>query len=270
LRAKNGLDNGVHFTDRLDLAEVAHVRLPQASEGMRTQIKRNDLLVTITGANVGKAAVVDAELTEAYVSQHVGLIRFVDSSPVQFAHICITAPEDGRKRLLASAYGAGKPGLNLQNLRELPIPLPPLAEQIEIVREVQNRLSAADRLGASLERQLARSSSTRQSLLRDAFAGHLVPQENSDEPASVLLERIRAEKARKEAEGKQRRRGAQLSMKKRHSMKEQPPSPESLPVAWERIGQQADARRLFDEAGFDSDHVVQFYEALRAGSCQEF
>jgi type I restriction enzyme, S subunit len=60
-------------TDKLDLTEVAHVRPSQASEGMRTQIKLGDLLVTITGANVGRAAVVDTELTDAYVSQHVGL-----------------------------------------------------------------------------------------------------------------------------------------------------------------------------------------------------
>ena len=69
-------------TDKLDISEVAHVRLPEASEGKRTQVKLGDLLVTITGANVGRAAVVEVPLTEAYVSQHVGLIRFVDTRPV--------------------------------------------------------------------------------------------------------------------------------------------------------------------------------------------
>lgn len=252
-------------TDKLDLAEVAHVLLPQASEGKRTQIKLGDLLVTITGANVGKAALVETELVEAYVSQHVGLIRFVDARPVRLAHIYITSPEDGRKRLLASAYGAGKPGLNLENLRDLPIPLPPVAEQSAIVREVRSRLSAADRLEAALEQQLSRAKATHQSLLREAFSGRLVPQEANDQPASLLLDQIRAERVRKDAERREARRKVQpATPEKRDSMKEEPPSPESLTAAWERIGRKVDARRLFDEAGFGPDSVVQFYEALRA------
>jgi restriction endonuclease S subunit/predicted ATPase len=252
-------------TDRMNLAEVAHVQPPQNSEGRRTQLQLGDLLVTITGANVGRAAVVDAEVTEAYASQHVGLIRFVDPRSVHFAHIYITSPEDGRKRLLALAYGAGKPGLNLTSLRELPIPLPPLAEQSEIALEVQRRLAAADRLDDALEHQLARAKTTQQSLLREAFAGRLVPQDANDEPASELLDCIRTERARMEAEYRKGRSRLQSPPhKKRDTMKEQPLPPKSLKVAWEKIGRTLDARQLFDEAGFGSDNVVQFYEALRA------
>jgi predicted ATPase len=252
-------------TDEVDLREVAHVRPPQASEGMRTQIQMGDLLVTITGANVGKAAVVHASLTEAYVSQHVALIRFVDTRIVPFSHIFIKSPEDGRKRLLGAAYGAGKPGLNLETLRELPIPLPSLAEQQEIVRDVENRLLAAERLHTALEQQLARARATHKALLREAFAGRLVPQEEDSEPASALLDRIRAEKSKNEAQHRQGLRAIrQTTQKKRGPMNGQPPSPKSLTVAWDRMGREADARRLFDEAGFGPDNVVQFYEALRA------
>jgi type I restriction enzyme, S subunit len=62
-------------TDSLKLDSVAHVELPPDSEGTRTRIYRNDLLVTITGANVTKAARVALDIEEAYVSQHVGLVR---------------------------------------------------------------------------------------------------------------------------------------------------------------------------------------------------
>ena len=252
-------------TDKLELEEVAHVRPPQSSEGMRTQIQPSDLLVTITGANVGKAAVVRAELAEAYVSQHVALIRFVDTQPVLFAHIYITSPEDGRKQLLGAAYGAGKPGLNLETLRELPIPLPPLAEQLEIVREVQSRLAAGDPLETALQQQLARARATQQFLLREAFAGRLLPPETDSEPASALLERFRAQQAQSKAERHHGRRATQsTAQKKRDSMKDEPLSPESLTVAWENLDRTVDARRLFDEAGFGPDNVVQFYEALRA------
>lgn len=249
--------------DKLNLSQVAHVQPPKASEGTRTQVKRDDLLVTIT-ADVGRAAIVEDELPEAYVSQHIGLIRFVDTRPVRFAHIYVTAPEDGRRLLLASAYGAGKLGLGLNNLRELPIPLPPLAEQVEIVREVQRRLEKADRLAAVLERQLARARETRQALLREALAGRLVAQDPNDEPASLLLEHIRASKIQEQAKQKSvlnaRRR---VKGTKGVTMKTSP-SPESLRVAWRTIGDQTDARRLFDAGGFAASQVIQFYEALRA------
>jgi len=70
-------------------------------------------------------------------------------------------------------------------------PVPPFQEQSRIIREVERRLAAAARLATTLNRQLDHASATRQSLLREAFAGHLVAQESKDEPASVLLDRIR-------------------------------------------------------------------------------
>ena len=150
-------------------------------------------------------------------------------------------------------------------MRSAPTPLPPLREQLEIVREVDRRLSAADRLAARLEKQLTRSREMRQTLLRDAFTGRLVRQDPTDSPASVLLERIRAEQLRSEAERKEVGRETRPSkMKEGDTMPQQPPSPTSLSAAWKNIGQKADARRLFDEAGVGPEHVVQFYEALRA------
>jgi len=242
-------------SDKLDLAEVAHVRPPQASEGRRTQIKLGDLLVTITGANVGRAAVVETELSEAYVSQHVGLIRFVDTRPVQIAHIYITSPEDGRKRLLASAYGAGKPGLNLTNLRELSIPLPPFAEQIEIVREVQGRLSAADRLDTALQQQLERARATRESLLREAFAGRLVTQDSNDESASLLLERIRATREA-QSEKMKGRRMSKSKVKAKTSGRR-----DLFSVLKENDGPMT-PEQLFLAAGFKPPQVDQFYREL--------
>jgi type I restriction enzyme, S subunit len=65
-------------TDRRVLDSAAHVRPPKNSEGSRTELHRGDLLATITGANVAKAALVNVDICEAYVSQHVGLVRLVD------------------------------------------------------------------------------------------------------------------------------------------------------------------------------------------------
>jgi type I restriction enzyme, S subunit len=181
-------------TDRLVLADVAHVMPPASSEGARTRLRQGDLLVTITGANVAKAALVDCEIEEVYVSQHVGMTRFVESMLGPFIHVYVTASSGGRKLLLEVAYGAGKPGLNLDNLRELHIPIPPLAEQEAIVELVEDQLSIIEHLEAGLDAKLKSAQALRQSILRDAFEGKLVPQDPNDEPAEELLKRIAAER----------------------------------------------------------------------------
>lgn len=84
--------------------------------------------------------------------------------------------------------------INLTKLRELPVPLPPAAEQRRIVAEVERRLSLVEELERDIEASLKRAERLRQSILKRAFEGKLVPQDPSDEPAGVLLERIRAER----------------------------------------------------------------------------
>jgi len=83
--------------------------------------------------------------------------------------------------------------LPLEKMQILPIPLPPLDEQHRIVAEVERRLSVIDELEATIATNLKRADRLRQAILKRAFEGNLVPQDPTDEPASVLLARIRAE-----------------------------------------------------------------------------
>ena len=80
-------------------------------------------------------------------------------------------------------------------LKTFEIPLPPLPEQQAIVSEVEFRLSVADEVEETITAELKRAEQLRQSILKKAFSGKLVPQDPNDEPASVLLERIKAEKS---------------------------------------------------------------------------
>lgn len=161
---------------------------------------------------------------------------------------------------------AGQYNVSLSGLANLALPVPPPVEQAEIVLQVERRLSAADRLATRLDQQLTRARAMRESLLRDAFAGRLVPQDRRDEPASGLLDRIRSERSRVETEQRGARRGRRgkpkTSMK--NAMKQSSLTPAALAAAFARIGERADARRLFDEAGCGPDHVTSFYETLRA------
>jgi type I restriction enzyme S subunit len=80
-------------------------------------------------------------------------------------------------------------------LSEFELPLPPLAEQHRIVAEVERRLSIIEEIEAVINANMKRAERMRQAILKRAFEGKLVAQDPSDEPASVLLERIRAERA---------------------------------------------------------------------------
>ena len=84
--------------------------------------------------------------------------------------------------------------INLSVLSGFPVPLPPLAEQRRIAAEVERRLSIIRQAEAVVETNLTRADRLRQSILKQAFSGKLVPQDPNDEPASVLLKRIRAER----------------------------------------------------------------------------
>jgi type I restriction enzyme S subunit len=184
--------------DFLDLSDVAYVRLPKHAEGLRTKIQRNDLLITITGANVTKSALVTADINDAYVNQHVALVRFKNQEMSPFIFLYLISHSNGRGQLLESAYGQGKPGLNLDNIKNLDIHLPPLPEQQEIVRRVGALFKKADEIEARYKKAKAFVDRLTQSILAKAFRGELVPQDPNDEPASVLLERIKGEKARLE------------------------------------------------------------------------
>jgi predicted ATPase len=144
------------------------------------------------------------------------------------------------------------------------VPITTTEEQAEILREIDHRLVSADKLKVALEKQLDRARITHQSILRDAFTGTLVPQNPNDEPAAALLQRMRDDRIASETERKHIRRERPITKKRSDSMREVSPSPESLKLAWQKIGRKTNARRLFDEAGFDADHAVQFYEALRS------
>jgi len=135
--------------DRLDFDQRAFVQLPKSAEGQRTQVKRGDWLLTITGANVGKCALLQAPPRDAYVSQHIALIRPIETEMGQYGHLWLTGAYGGRGLLLADSYGA-KPGLNLTQLRELVMPVPPLKEQHRIVSMVANLIARCDELETRL------------------------------------------------------------------------------------------------------------------------
>jgi type I restriction enzyme S subunit len=102
--------------------------------------------------------------------------------------------------ILTASGSTAQPHFYLGDLRELPIALPGLSEQEAIVDAVEGQLSVIDHLEADLDARLTSAQGLRQSILRHAFSGKLVPQDPNDEPASELLGRIAAEREQRARE----------------------------------------------------------------------
>ena len=93
-----------------------------------------------------------------------------------------------------ASVGVGQPNCNGTSLKELFIPLPPISEQLRIVPTAQALLAYVAKIDAEKKSLLSIIMATKSKILDLAIRGQLIPQDPNDEPASVLLERIRAEK----------------------------------------------------------------------------
>lgn len=160
-----------------------------------------DVLITVM-ATVGRCCVVPADLEPAIITKHVYRISINQMiiSPL-FLMLCFWGGSEVRRQLFTQVQGQTRPGINGEILRRIAIPVPSLSEQAQIVAEVEAGLSNITQMEETIETSLKRAEHERQSILREAFAGRLVLQDQEDEPASVLLEHIREErKKREEAE----------------------------------------------------------------------
>ena len=97
-------------------------------------------------------------------------------------------------------HGVGNQDLGLTRMTRVVLSLPPLAEQKEIMTEIDRHQSTIDEVERIVETNLGYAEHLRRSILKDAFLGKLVPQEPGDEPAEKLLERIKAERAKSKGE----------------------------------------------------------------------
>lgn len=145
---------------------------------------------------VGKSAVFDPTIDGPFsFASYLIRVRAVSGCSPWWLTWCLISPLGRHWLRSVLSHTAGQANVNGTKLAEYVIPLPPLAEQAAIIEAVNEKLSQIDALEAEVERGLRRAGRLRQAILKAAFEGKLVPQDPSDEPASVLLERIRKEAA---------------------------------------------------------------------------
>jgi type I restriction enzyme S subunit len=114
--------------------------------------------------------------------------------------------EHNYERLRDRSVGGVQPNLNLSIVRDIAVPLPPQGEQDRIVIEVEALLSSERHIQHELSTTERRVVRLRQAILKWAFEGKLVDQDPADEPADVLLARIRAQRSAAAPTGRSPRR----------------------------------------------------------------
>ena len=148
LRSQNIRMGYLEFTDR------QLVKPPVGGEGERTKLEQSDLLITITGNGVGNVAHVPVSWKEtAYVSQHVGLVRFCEPHLALLAAHYFVEGAPGNQQIVFVQYGQSKPGLSLGNLRSFWMPIPSEDETSAInhrIASIYERLNCEEGLAHQL------------------------------------------------------------------------------------------------------------------------
>jgi type I restriction enzyme S subunit len=158
----------------------------------RYEPRAGDVIVTCVGT-IGQTAVVPHGVVFS-ADRNLAAIRPAEDVDPQYLRLALTAPRSQTRMAVASGATA-QPHLYLRDLRSLTLPKPSVVEQRRIVVEVEERLNSMSILRVAIERSQRRSRVIRRAVLSRAFRGALVPQDPSDEPASILLDRIRSEAA---------------------------------------------------------------------------
>ncbi|MBT0094065.1 restriction endonuclease subunit S [Vibrio alginolyticus] len=229
LRSQNVRNEGIKLDDIAYISEEIHQKMEN------TKVLPGDVLLNITGASLGRSTIFPSNLVEANVSQHVTIIRLIESQMNQFIHLGILSPLV-QQLVWGRQVGMAIEGLSKKVLEMFEFPIPPIAEQHRIVAKVDELMALCDQLEQQTETSIeahqvlvttlldtltnsadadeliqnwARISEhfdtlftteesidqLKQTILQLAVMGKLVPQDPSDEPAAELLKRIAEEKA---------------------------------------------------------------------------
>ncbi|MCI7170872.1 restriction endonuclease subunit S [bacterium] len=167
-------------------------------------LKPGDIVFARTGATVGKSFLITETPYPAVYASYLIRIRLLGELPPEYIYqffdsACYWS------QITDKSVGVGQPNCNGTSLKELFIPLPPMNEQIKIVPTVQALMNYVKEIGEERTALVSILSVAKSKILDLAIRGKLVPQDPNDEPASALIERIRAEKEEMIKQGKIKR-----------------------------------------------------------------
>lgn len=186
------------YANKLDLNEIKEIGIKE-SEIERVRLKKGDLLVVEGNGSktqIGRVALWDGSIDPCVHQNHLIKVRFL---PVEIGNYVLSFFLSGKGRELILDVASSTSGLHtlsISKVSALPIPFPPLLEQLKITEEIGKKITIINELSKYINHNLIGAKILRQSILNKAFIGKLVQQDPKDEPAKKILERINAEKVK--------------------------------------------------------------------------
>jgi type I restriction enzyme, S subunit len=172
--AEHYVPEGARFIRSLDVRlndisdkDAVFVNPPNNAEADRTRVKPGDVLLTITGSRIGRVAPVPERLNGAFISQHVAILRLKAGLLPEFLSMFLSLDSGGQRQIASAQYGQTKPGLNLEQIREMRVPVPDVCHQqrfLELAKRVEH-------LRAVQQEALRQAEHFFGSLLHHAFGG---------------------------------------------------------------------------------------------------
>ena len=157
----------------LDLSDVAHLPLAFNKKEKKSVLKTGDVLLNIVGASIGRAAVATKSIEGGNVNQAVAVIRPLRDRLLPHFLMCYFLSEKVQKLIHFQKVDVARANYSLDQIRKLPLHLPPLDDQHRIVEEIESRLSITEEIEEAIDVNLKRTNRLRQAILKQAFSGHI-------------------------------------------------------------------------------------------------
>jgi type I restriction enzyme S subunit len=164
------------FDGTLDFSKNPTFVSKQTHKGelARSKVFPGDVLMNIVGPPLGKVSIVPETNPEWNINQAIARFRPLSYCDANYLAMVLLSDNTLKWATKRAKATAGQFNLTLEICRELPIPLPPIAEQYRIVAEMERRLSVAHKMEQTIEANLKRASRLRQAILKRAFEGRLL------------------------------------------------------------------------------------------------
>ena len=222
-----------------------------------------DVLMNIVGPPLGKVAIVPTSFAEWNINQAITLFRPSERITTNWLYYFFCSGSSVAEIFNETRGSAGQRNISLSQCRNFSIPVPPIKEQEEIVRRIEKLFSHADLVESHYLNALEKIEELKSLILEQAFRGELVSPDPNDEPASTLIERIKAEKIRIKSERTSTIRKITKDMPKFPVCESLNDYVEVIRSAFTSLEDKANARKLFDQSELKPEEVISFYEALR-------
>ena len=166
LRSQNIYNDGLHLDDVSFIPHEIHASMKSST------VKKNDVLLNITGGSIGRTCLVDREIGEANVNQHVCIIRASKDKYAKWISVFMKS-NSAQSQIFYSQTGAGREGLNFSQIGNMRLPFPPFVEQQEILDFLNQENLKFDKLISKQNKLIEKLKEYRSSIISHAVTGKI-------------------------------------------------------------------------------------------------